>query len=156
FIDVYHRTGLYPVSTPFTPGGEGAGIVDAIGVDVDEFKPGDRVAYASTEPGAYAEMDVVHASKLIKIPDGFGSMRAAAILLQGLTVHYLVRSTHFIREGETVLIHAAAGGVGSGLVQIAKHLGAFVIGTVSTAEKAKIAKEAGADEAILYTEQDFH
>lgn len=154
FIDVYHRTGLYPIPLPFIPGSEGAGVVDAVGGQVKDFRIGDRVAYAMGL-GSYAEFVVLPAAKALKLPDSISTRDAAAITLQGLTVHYLCRSTYPVKSGDAVLIHAAAGGVGLLLTQAAKHLGAFVIGTVSTAEKAKIAREAGADEAILYTEKDF-
>ena len=155
FIDVYHRTGLYPVALPFTPGSEAAGIVEAVGTEVAHFKTGDRVGYAMSL-GAYAEAAVVPAWKCIPLPASLGALHAAAVLLQGMTVHYLAHGSYVIRPGDTVLVHAAAGGVGLMLVQIARHLGAFVIGTVSTVEKAAIAKDAGAHEAILYTETDFH
>jgi NADPH2:quinone reductase len=154
FIDVYHRTGLYPIPVPFTPGSEGAGTIDALGDRVKDFRAGDRVAYAMG-PGAYAEYVVLPAAKVVKVPDSVSTHDVAAIMLQGMTVHYLSRSTYPIRPGDAVLIHAAAGGIGLLLTQAAKHLGAFVIGTVSTSEKAKNAKEAGADEIILYTEKDF-
>jgi NADPH2:quinone reductase len=154
FIDVYHRTGLYPIPVPFTPGSEGAGTVDAVGDRVRDFRVGDPVAYAMG-PGAYAEYVVLPAAKIVKIPESISTRDAAAIMLQGMTVHYLSRSTYPIKPGDAVLIHAAAGGVGLLLTQAAKHLGAFVIGTVSNQEKAKTAKEAGADEIILYTEKDF-
>lgn len=154
FIDVYHRTGLYPNPLPFIPGSEGAGVVDAVGDQVKDLRPGDRVAYAMGL-GSYAEYVVLPAAKAVKIPDSISTPDAAAIMLQGLTVHYLSRSTYAIKPGDPVLIHAAAGGVGLLLTQAAKHLGAFVIGTVSNAEKAKTAREAGADETILYTEKDF-
>jgi len=154
FIDVYHRTGLYQLALPFTPGSEAAGTVESVGPEVNDVKPGDRVAFAMVR-GAYAEKIAAPASKLIKIPDWMSTKDAAAGMLQGLTVQYLVRGSYHIRAGDTVLIHAAAGGVGRMLVQAAKHLGAFVIGTTSTDEKAKIVKSAGADEVILYTKQDF-
>lgn len=154
FIDVYHRTGLYPIPLPIIPGSEGAGVVDAVGNQVKDFRIGDRVAYAMGL-GSYAEFVVLPAVKALKLPDSISTRDAAAITLQGLTAHYLCRSTYPVKPGDPVLIHAAAGGVGLLLTQAAKHLGAFVIGTVSTAEKAKIAREAGADEAILYTEKDF-
>lgn len=154
FIDIYHRIGQYPLPLPFTPGMEGAGIVDAVAPDVTVIKPGDRVAY-TMERGAYAEYAIVPAWKLIKIPDAVSSQAAAAIMLQGLTAHYLSASTYPLKAGETALVHAAAGGVGLLLVQMAKKRGARVIGTVSTEEKAELARKAGADEVILYTQQDF-
>ncbi len=154
FLDIYHRKGLYPVAHPFTPGVEAAGIVDAVGPGVTEFRPGDRVAYAM-QLGAYAEYAVVPAEKLVKVPEGIDLTTAAAIMLQGMTAHYLVYSTYPLQEGETALVHAAAGGVGHLLVQLAKRKGARVIGTVSTEEKARLAREAGADEVIIYTQTDF-
>lgn len=154
FIDIYHRKGLYPVAHPFTPGVEAAGVVDAVGPGVTEFQPGDRVAYAM-QLGAYAEYTVVPAEKLVKVPEGVDLNTAAAIMLQGMTAHYLVYTTYPLREGETALVHAAAGGVGHLLVQLAKRKGARVIGTVSTEEKARLAREAGADEVIIYTQTDF-
>ena len=154
FIDIYHRTGQYPVPTPFTPGVEGAGVVDAIGPGVSEVKPGDRVAYAM-QRGSYAEYAVVPARLLVPIPAGISTQQAAAVMLQGMTAHYLAFSTYPLRAGDTALIHAAAGGVGLLLVQLAKRCRARVIGTVSTEEKARLAQEAGADEVIRYTEVDF-
>lgn len=154
YIDVYHRTGLYPLPRPFIPGMEAAGTVEAIGEGVTEVAVGDRVAYAM-HPGAYADYAVVTAWKLVKVPDGVSSEQAAAAMLQGMTAHYLVTSTYALKAGETALIHAAAGGVGLLLIQMAKNIGARAIGTVSTEAKAALAREAGADEVILYTEQDF-
>ena len=154
FIDVYQRTGLYPLPTPFTLGMEGAGVVDAVGEGVTEVKPGDRVAYAMI-PGSYAEYAVVPAAKLAPLPSNVDTKTAAGLMLQGMTAHYLTRSTYPLKRGETALVHAAAGGVGLLLVQTAKIAGARVIGTVSTEAKAQLAKEAGADEVILYTQVDF-
>jgi len=154
YIDIYQRTGLYPQPMPFTVGREGAGIIDAIGANVTEVKKGDRVAYAM-EPGAYAEYAVVPAWKLVPIPPSVDSRSAAAIMLQGMAAHYLARDTYPLKKGETALVHAAAGGVGLLLIQVAKRLGARVFGTVSTEEKAGLAREAGADEVILYTQADF-
>lgn len=154
YIDVYHRTGLYPLQLPATPGMEAAGTVEIVGSDVTEVKAGDRVAYAMT-PGAYAEYAVVPAWRLVAIPAGLDSREAAAAMLQGMTAHYLVTSTFALKAGDTALVHAAAGGVGLLLVQAAKRIGARVIGTVSTEAKARLAREAGADEVILYSEQDF-
>lgn len=154
FIDVYHRTGLYQLPLPFTPGSEAAGTVESVGPEVTDLKSGDRVAFAMVR-GAYAEKIAAPAWRLVKVPDWMSTKDAAAAMLQGLTVQYLVRGSYHIRSGDTVLIHAAAGGVGRMLVQAAKNLGAFVIGTTSTEEKAKIVKGAGADEVILYTKQDF-
>ena len=154
YIDIYQRTGLYSIKTPFTLGMEGAGIVDAVGLNVTEVKKGDRVAY-SMHLGSYAEYSVVPAWKLVPLPRAIDSRSAAAVMLQGMTAHYLTHSTYPLKKGDIVLIHAAAGGVGLLFVQVAKRLGARVFGTVSTEEKAKLAKEAGADEVILYSQTDF-
>jgi NADPH2:quinone reductase len=154
FIDIYHRTGKYPGRLPITPGMEGAGTVDAVGSGVSDLKPGDRVAYAMVR-GAYAEYAVVPAQKLVSLPDDVDTQVAAAVMLQGMTAHYLTHSTYPIQPGETALIHAAAGGLGLLLVQLAKRRGARVIGTVSTEEKARLAKDFGADEVVLYAEKDF-
>jgi len=154
YIDIYQRTGLYPIKTPFTLGMEGAGIVDAVGANVVEVKKGDRVAY-SMHLGSYAEYAVVPAWKLVSVPRAIDSRSAAAVMLQGMTAHYLTRSTYPLKKGEMAFVHAAAGGVGLLLIQIAKRTGATVFGTVSTEEKAKLAREAGADEVILYTQTDF-
>jgi NADPH2:quinone reductase len=154
FIDIYHRIGLYPMHLPFTPGSEAAGTVTAIGKSVTDFKVGDRVAQALVR-GSYAETQAVEASRLVRIPDGVDARSAAAIMLQGTTAHYLCHSTFPLRPGHRVLVHAAAGGVGLLLIQLAKKLGATVYGTVSTDEKAQLAREAGAHEVIIYTRQDF-
>jgi NADPH2:quinone reductase len=154
YIDIYQRTGLYPLQTPFTLGREAAGTIDAVGPNATAVKVGDRVAYAM-EPGAYAEYAVVPAWKLVPVPAKIDSRSAAATMLQGMTAHYLAHSTYPLKEGETALVHAAAGGVGLLLIQIAKMCGARVIGTVSTEAKAQLAREAGADEVILYTQTDF-
>ncbi|MBI4408059.1 MAG: quinone oxidoreductase [Gemmatimonadetes bacterium] len=154
FIDVYHRTGLYRIEPPFTPGVEAAGVVEAVGPVVSEVRPGDRVAYAS-EVGAYAEQALVPAWKLVPVPASLELSDAAALMLQGMTAHYLVHSTYPVADGETILVHAAAGGVGLLLVQLAKARGARVIGTVSTEAKAALAREAGADDVVLYTREDF-
>lgn len=154
FADVYQRNGRYGLALPFTPGQEAAGVVDAVGPGVSEMKKGDRVVYTLV-PGSYAEYAVVPVGRLVPLPDGISTQQAAAVFLQGLTVHYLTHSTYPLKSGETALIHAAAGGVGLLLVQVAKRLGARVIGTVSTEDKARLAKEAGADEVILYTQKDF-
>jgi NADPH2:quinone reductase len=154
FIDVYHRTGLYPLPLPFTPGSEAAGVVEAVGEGVTEVTVGDRVAYAMAR-GAYAEYAAVPAWQLIKIPERLSFDDAAAAMLQGMTAHYLTTSTYELKKGEAALVHAAAGGVGLLLVQMAERIGARVIGTTSTEAKARLAREAGADEVILYTEQDF-
>lgn len=154
FIDTYHRSGQYAQMMPFTPGMEGGGVVDAIGEGVTAVSPGDRVVYAM-HIGAYADYAIVPAWKLVKVPDDVPIERATAVMLQGLTAHYLTQSTYLVQSSDTVLIHAAAGGVGLLLIQIAALRGARVIGTVSTAEKAALAEEYGADEVIRYTETDF-
>ncbi len=154
FIDIYHRTGQYAGKRPFTPGMEGAGVVDAIGAGVAEVKVGDRVAYAMQQ-GAYADYAVVPAWKLVPVPGNISTETAAAAMLQGMTAHYLCHSTYPIKAGDTALVHAAAGGLGLLVVQVAKRLGARVIGTVSTEEKARLAQQAGADDVILYTQVDF-
>lgn len=154
FIDIYERTGLYPMPLPFTPGDEGAGVVEAVGPDVETVSPGDRVAYCMV-PGTYGEYALAPSEKLVAVPESLSLRQAAAVLLQGTTAHYLTRSTYPLKPGETCLIHAAAGGTGQLLVQAAKIAGATVIGTVSTAEKEAIARQAGADYVIRYTETDF-
>src|SRR5256714_7282144 len=154
FIDVYQRNGHYKVPVPFTPGLEAAGTVAAVGVGVAESKVGDRVAY-TTVLGAYAEYAVVPADRVVRLPDGLSAKQGAAAMLQGLTAHYLATTTYPLKSGDAYLVHAAAGGVGLLLCQIAKLRGARVLGTVSTREKAALARGAGADEVILYTEQDF-
>lgn len=154
FIDVYQRKGLYKPPLPFTLGQEAAGIVDAVGAGVSDVKIGDRVAYTSVL-GSYAEYAVVPAWRLVSVPHGVSSQQAAAVLLQGMTAHYLAMTTYPLKPGNVALIHAAAGGTGALLVQIAKQCGARVIGTVGNEEKARIAKSAGADEAIIYTQTDF-
>src|SRR5256884_1369639 len=154
FIDVYQRTGLYKVTLPVTLGQEAAGTVSAVGPGVAEPKVGERVAYASLL-GAYAEYAVVPADRVVVLPDGVSTKQGAAVMLQGMTAHYLATSTYALKPGDACLAHAAAGGVGLLLCQIAKLRGARVLGTVSTREKAALARGAGADEVILYTEQDF-
>jgi NADPH2:quinone reductase len=154
FIDIYFRTGHYKADLPLTPGSEAAGTVETVGPDVTEVAPGDRVAYAMTR-GSYAEYAVVPSAHLVKLPDHVDFQTAAAAMLQGMTAHYLTHSTYPLKGGDSCLVHAAAGGVGGLLVQMAKMLGARVFGTVSTEEKAAIAREHGVDEAIRYTEQDF-
>ena len=154
FIDVYHRTGLYKTPLPVTLGMEAAGTVEAVGPGVSEVAPGDRVAYAMSR-GSYAEYVAVNSSVLVKIPDAIEFETAAAVMLQGLTAHYLAVSTYPLKESDTALVHAAAGGVGLLLVQIAKMRGARVIGTVSTQAKADLALAAGADGVIFYARQDF-
>jgi len=154
YIDTYHRDGLYPVELPCTPGMEAAGIVAHVGEGVADIKEGDRVAYAGSM-GAYAEQATVPAASLVPLPDGVSSEVGAAAMLQGITAHYLVHGSYALGNGDTALIHAGAGGVGLLLIQMAKRLGARVLTTVSTAEKAELARGAGADEVILYTERDF-
>ena len=154
FVDVYYRKGMYKPTLPFILGQEGAGVVDAVGAGVTEIKVGDRVAYASDQR-SYAEYAAVPAWKLLKVPGGVTDQQAAAVLLQGLTAHYLTYSTFPLEKGQTALIHAAAGGAGGLLVQIAKLKGAHIIGTVSTEEKARVARENGADEVINYSKEDF-
>lgn len=154
FIDVYFREGRYPAPLPFINGQEAAGIVVAVGSDVTTLRLGDRVAYTGVL-GSYAEYAVAPADRLVKIPDELDFEQAAAVMLQGMTAHYLSHSTYPIKTGDTALIHAAAGGVGLLLVQMAKQLGARVIATAGSAAKAELARGAGADEVIIYTEQDF-
>ena len=154
FIEIYQRTGLYPSPLPFTPGSEGAGEVVAVGTDVTALRPGDRVASTNFK-GSYAEQALVPVERAIVLPNQVEAETAAAVLLQGLTVHYLATSTYPLRKGTWCLIHAAAGGVGLLLCQVARSRGARIIGTVSTPEKAKLAADAGAHEVILYTQQDF-
>lgn len=154
YIDVYHRTGLYPQQRPFIPGVEGAGIVEAVGDGVDEVKAGDRVAYAGPI-GGYSEKRLIDAGRLVVLPEEISFEQAAAIMLQGMTARMLLRAVHDVKAGETILVHAAAGGVGLILCQWAKALGATVIGTVSTEEKAELARANGCDHPILYTSQDF-
>jgi NADPH2:quinone reductase len=154
FIDVNHREGRYPITPPFILGQEASGVVSNVGADVKDFKAGDRVAYTGIT-GAYAEYEAVPADRLVRVPVGITDQQAAAAMLQGMTAHYLTRSTYPLKKGDIALIHAAAGGVGLLLVQMSKALGARVIATVSTEEKAKLAREAGADDVIFYTKQDF-
>ena len=154
FIDVYNREGRYKAPLPFVLGQEAAGVVEAIGSDVRAVAVGDRVAYCSVL-GSYAEYAAVPADRLVKIPAGVNEREAAAAVLQGMTAHYLAHDTYPLKKGETALVHAAAGGVGLLLVQMAHNIGARVIATVSTEEKAKLARAAGADEIILYTQSDF-
>lgn len=154
FIDVYHRSGLYPMRLPAIIGQEGAGIVDAVGPGGTEVRPGERVAYSNVS-GSYAQYVVAPAWRLVAIPDGLDFQQAAAAMLQGMTAHYLTHTTYPLKKGDTALVHAAAGGVGQLLVQMATRRGARVIGTASTEEKARLARSAGADEVILYTQTDF-
>lgn len=158
FIDTYHRTGLYPVSLPSGLGQEGAGVVEAVGPGVTEFRPGDRVAYCggSLSPvGAYSEVRNFPAERAVRLPDDISFETAAAVMLKGLTAQFLVRRTHRVQPGDTVLIHAAAGGVGLLLVQWAKRLGATVIATAGNDEKAELVRAHGADHVIVYTREDF-
>jgi len=154
YIDTYHRSGIYPIPLPFVLGMEGAGTVAAVGGEVTEFAPGDRVAWQGSI-GSYAQRKLVPADIAVKVPDGVSDELAAATLLQGVTAHYLVTSTYEVKPGDDILVHAAAGGVGLLLVQLAKARGARVIGTVSTAEKEQLAREAGADDVIRYDDVDF-
>ena len=155
FIDIYQRQGLYPVPCPFTPGQEGAGIVEGVGAGVSHIKTGDRITWYHASPGSYGEYAVLPASVALPVPAGTDLKLAAASMLQGMTAHYLTHSTYPLKPGDICLVHAAAGGTGMLIVQMAKMLGAQVIGTTSTAEKAVRARQAGCDEVILYTEQDF-
>jgi NADPH:quinone reductase len=154
FIDVYHRTGLYPQPLPFTPGVEGAGVVEAVGPDVTSVKVDDRVAYGGPV-GGYAEVRMIPADRVVTLPDAISFEQAAAMMLQGMTAHMLLRQVHPVEAGETILVHAAAGGVGLILCQWAKALGATVIGTVGSDEKAELACTHGCDHPIVYTRQDF-
>lgn len=154
FLDIYQRIGRYQGSPPFTLGQEAAGIIDTVGPNVTDLKPGDRVAYASVQ-GSYAEYAIVPAWRLVPIPAAVDVGQAAAAMVQGMTAHYLTFSTYPLKAGETALVHAAGGGTGQMLVQVAKRCGARVLGTVSSEEKAILAREAGADEVILYTQVDF-
>ena len=154
FIDVYHRTGLYPQQLPFTPGVEGAGIIEAVGEGVTDLKAGDRVAYGGPI-GGYAEVRLIPADRLMKLPDAISTEQAAAAMLQGMTAYMLLRRVHAVKAGETILVQAAAGGVGLILCQWAKALGATVIGTVGSDEKAELARAHGCDHPIVYTRQDF-
>jgi NADPH2:quinone reductase len=154
YIDIQFREGRYPATPPFIIGQEASGVVSEVGADVRDFKPGERVAYTGIT-GAYAEYEAIPADRLVRVPASITDQQAAAAMLQGMTAHYLTRSTYPLKKGDIALIHAAAGGVGLLLVQMAKALGARVIATVSTEEKAKLALDAGADDVIFYTRQDF-
>jgi NADPH:quinone reductase len=154
FIDIYFREGRYKTAMPFVVGQEGAGTVVSVGADVKSAKVGDHVAWTGLQ-GSYAEYAAVPADRLVSIPQGVSDQQAAAVMLQGMTAHYLSHDTYPVRHGETILVHAAAGGVGLLLVQMAHHIGARIIATVSTEEKAELAREAGADDVILYTQSDF-
>ena len=153
FVDIYHRRGLYPVKLPFIPGLEASGVVESVGAAVTEFQPGDRVAYTG-HLGSYSEYTTINAAQLIKLPESISFIDGAAFPLQGMTAHYLIHDFRSVKRGDFVLIHAAAGGVGGLLVQWARHIGATVIGTAGTGEKAAAAVQAGADHIILYTEKD--
>ena len=156
YIDTYHRTGLYPIGErPFTPGLEGAGTVEAVGDGVADLAPGDRVAYAAPPMGAYAEARLMTAANVVKIPDSIGDETAAAMMLKGMTVEYLLRRTYAVKPGDTILFHAAAGGVGLIACQWAKAIGATVIGTVGSDEKADLARAHGCDRPIVYTRENF-
>jgi NADPH2:quinone reductase len=156
FVDTYQRSGLYPLpQLPSSLGSEGAGIVEAVGKGVSNVRAGDRVAYAGGPPGSYAEVRLIPADRLLKLPDGISDQVAAAMMLKGMTTQYLIRRTYKVRPGDTVLFHAAAGGVGLIACQWLKAIGAVVIGTVGSEEKAKLAKEHGCDHTILYTKEDF-
>ena len=155
YIDVYHRTGLYPATLPFTPGMEGTGTVESVGPGVTDLAPGQRVAYAGPPLGAYADLRVMPASILVPLPDGISFETAAAMMLKGMTAQYLLRQTYVVKAGDTILFHAAAGGVGLIVGQWAKHLGATVIGTTSSSEKAELARAHGYDHIIDYRREDF-
>jgi NADPH2:quinone reductase len=155
FIDVYHRTGLYPITLPGSIGSEAAGVVEEVGEDVSDLEVGQRVAYAGGSPGAYVEKRVLPADRLVPLPDGIEDKVAASIMLQGMTTEYLLERTYKVRKGDTILFHAAAGGVGLLAVQWAKSLGATVIGTVGSQAKAELAKAHGADHVIDYSREDF-
>jgi len=155
YIDTYHRSGLYPLPLPSGIGMEGAGVVDAVGAGVSDIAEGDRVAYAAGPPGSYAEARNIEAAKVVKVPDGVDDKTAAAMMLKGLTAQYLIRQIHKVQSGDTILIHAAAGGVGLIVCQWAKSLGATVIGTVGSDAKAELARANGCDHPIVYTRDDF-
>jgi NADPH:quinone reductase len=155
FVDIYNRSGVYPVPLPSGLGGEAAGVVEEVGAGVTDLKPGDRVAYGSAPLGAYAEARLIPADRLLRLPDGIDDRTAAAMMLKGLTVQYLIRQTYRVKAGDTILLHAAAGGVGLILGQWAKHLGATVIGTVGSDEKSTLAKAHGCAHTIVYTREDF-
>jgi NADPH2:quinone reductase len=155
YIDTYHRSGLYQLPMPSGLGSEGAGVIAESGPGVSGLKPGDRVAYAGGPIGSYADERVMPADRLVPVPDGITDQQAAAMMLKGMTAWYLIRRTHPVKRGETILIHAAAGGVGLIVCQWAKHLGATVIGTVGDEEKAALAKQNGCDHPVLYKYEDF-
>ncbi len=155
YIDVYFRTGMYPAKPPFTPGLEASGVVEALGDGVTDVQVGDRIAYAAPPPGAYSEARLMPADRVVKLPDGIGDELAAAMMLKGMTAHYLLRRTYRVERGDTILFHAAAGGVGLIACQWAKSLGATVIGTVGSDEKAELAAAHGCDYPIVYTRENF-
>ncbi len=155
YIDVYHRMGLYPMPMPLTIGMEGAGVVGALGAGVTDLKIGDRVAYAAPPLGAYAEERLMPAANVVKVPKAIDDQTAAAMMLQGMTVHYLLHSTYKVKKGDTILVHAAAGGIGLLMCQWAKHLGATVIGTVGSKKKGDLARNHGCDHVIDYSKQNF-
>lgn len=155
YIDTYHRSGLYPIQLPSAIGMEGAGVVEAVGPDVKEVKPGDRVAYATPPIGSYSEVRLIPANRLVVVPKGISDKTAAAMMLKGMTAQYLLRRTYRVKKGDTILVHAAAGGVGLIVCQWAKHLGATVIGCVGDDAKAKLAKRHGAHHTIVYTRENF-
>ena len=155
YLDTYHRSGLYKLSMPSGLGSEGAGIVEAVGPGVTEFKPGDRVAYQGGAPGSYADVRVMPIDRLVKLPEGISERTAATLMLKGLTTQYLFRQTYPLKAGETILFHAAAGGVGLIACQWARALGVTMIGTVGSDEKAKVAKEHGCTHTIVYTQEDY-
>jgi len=155
FIDIYYRSGLYATTLPSGLGSEAAGVVEEVGAGVSDLKVGDRVAYGASPLGAYCEARLIRADQLLKLPDTIDDRTAAAMMLKGLTAQYLIRQTYRVKAGDTILLHAAAGGVGTILSQWAKHLGATVIGTVGSEEKAKLAKAHGCDHVILYNREDF-
>ncbi|HTY50853.1 MAG TPA: quinone oxidoreductase [Steroidobacteraceae bacterium] len=155
FLDTYYRSGLYPLALPSGLGSEAAGVVEAVGAGVTDLRPGDRVAYGSAPLGAYAEGRLIPADRLVRLPDGIDDATAAAMMLKGLTVQYLIRQTYRLKPGDTILLHAAAGGVGLILSQWARHLGATVIGTVGSDAKAELARAHGCAHVIVYTREDF-
>ncbi|MBV9900695.1 MAG: quinone oxidoreductase [Alphaproteobacteria bacterium] len=155
FVDTYQRSGLYQMPLPSGLGSEAAGVVEEVGEGVADIKPGDRVAYGNAPLGAYSEARLIPADRLVKLPDGIADQQAAAMMLKGMTAWYLIRRTHVVKPGESILIHAAAGGVGLIVCQWAKHLGATVIGTVGGDKKAALAKQHGCDHPIVYTREDF-
>jgi NADPH2:quinone reductase len=155
FIDVYHRSGAYPLQMPHALGMEGAGVVEVVGPGTTGFRIGDRIAYSAPPPGSYSEKRLVDAAKMVRLPDGIPDKIGAAIMLQGMTARYLLKQTHKVKKGDWILVHAAAGGMGLLLCQWAKHLGCHVIGTTSSDEKAALARKNGCEYPIIYTKEDF-